>query len=289
MERRNFIKLGGVFLAGWNASAMAKNFHGLEADFHRLERHTGGRLGVSCLNTDGKPLAAYRADERFPMCSTFKWLAVAALLARVDAGHDDLTRRVSITRGDLLAGTPVVAEHLGTDGISLDKLCEAAIADSDNTAANLILREIGGIPAWNAYLRDLGDPLSRLDRDEPKLNEGRPGDPRDTTSPAAMSRNLHLLLLGNKLSTTSHEKLMQWMLSTRTGLHRLRADLPTGWRLANKTGSGRGTANDVGIYWPTTGIPLVISVYLTQTHLPPTGQDAAIAQVGHWLRDGRTG
>lgn len=289
MDRRNFMQLGCAALCTLSYPALAKNFQASQTRLATLEKETGGRLGVACIDTATGKAFGYRAEERFPMCSTFKWLAGAAILRQVEKKAMQLDTRIRFSHKQVLPGSPVSRNFAGTEGMSLAALCEAAIADSDNTAANLLLEALGGIPAWNAYVRSLGDQLTHLDHPEPFLNKAQAGDKRNTTPPSAMCANLKHVLLEDALSPSSREQLKQWMLATRTGKQRLRKDLDSGWTLANKTGTGNtesGTANDVGIYWPPTGQPIVLAVYLTQAHVPLTQQEAAIAQVGHWVRDG---
>jgi beta-lactamase class A len=289
MNRRNFTLLLGLTLAGLSETASARDFRGFHGRCQELEARLGGRLGVSCIDTGNDHVAGYRADERFPMCSTFKWLAAAAVLHRVDLGQERLDRRIEFGRDELLEWSPVTQHHADGNGMSLGELCEAAIAESDNTAANLILTAIGGIAAWNGYLRAIGDKRTRLDRREPMLNEARAGDVRDTTTPAAMLADLRHVLLGDALSAASREHLTQWMLATKYSGQRLRSGLPEGWRLADKTGtgnSGTGTASDVGVLWPPSGAPIVLAVYLTRARVSRQEQEAAIATVGRWVREG---
>ncbi|WP_157288417.1 class A beta-lactamase [Uliginosibacterium gangwonense] len=289
MDRRNFMHFGCAALCTLSYPVLAKNFQASQTKLAALEGETGGRLGIACIDTATGKAFGYRADERFPMCSTFKWLAGAALLKQVDEKTKRLDQRIRFSHKQLLGGSPVTQKFADTEGMSLAALCEAAIADSDNTAANLIVETLGGIPAWNAYVRTLGDQLTHLDHPEPFLNKTQMGDKRNTTTPSAMCANLKHVLLEDALSPSSREQLKQWMLATRTGKQRLRKDLNSGWTLANKTGTGdaeTGTANDIGIYWPPTGQPIVLTVYLTHAHVPLAQQEAAIAQVGHWVRDG---
>lgn len=288
MNRRNFNFLAGLALAGIGGALGARDFDDIQRRCKELEAKLGGRLGVSCMDTGSGRMVGYRADERFPMCSTFKWLAAAAVLSRVDAGHEQLDRRLKFGRDELLEWSPVTRHRVDGEGMSLGELCEAAIAESDNTAANLLLSAIGGIAEWNTYLRSIGDKQSRLDRGEPLLNEARPGDVRDTTTPAAMVADLRHLLLGKALSTASREQLIQWMLATKYSGQRLRSGLPPGWRLADKTGtgnSGTGTASDVGVLWPPSGSPIVLAVYLTQARVSRAEQESAIATVGRWVHE----
>ncbi|KJC40513.1 beta-lactamase [Bradyrhizobium sp. LTSP885] len=251
----------------------------LQQEFARIELATSGRLGVAALDTETGLRASLRGDERFPMCSTFKALATAAVLHRVDRGESSLDQRVQIQAKDILAYAPITKEHVGSD-MTLSELCEAAITQSDNTAANLLLRELGGPAGLTNFFRTIGDNVSRLDRWEVALNEGVSGDPRDTTSPAAMLKNLQRVVLGDVLQATSRQKLADWMVANKTGDARLRAGVPRDWRVGDKTGTGdRGTYNDIGVFWPPGRKPIVVTVYLTGASAPAAKCDEVIANV----------
>jgi beta-lactamase class A len=223
--------------------------------------------------------------ERFPMCSTFKLLLASAVLTRKDRGKEDLARKVVYTQAQVVSYSPLSGPRAGGEGMTVAELCEAALTRSDNTAANLLLESIGGPPALTAFARGIGDPLTRLDRNETTLNEAIPGDPRDTTTPAAMLADMRALLLGERLSAGSREQLIAWLVANKTGDARLRAGLPKDWRVGDKTGTGdRGTANDIAIIWPAGRAPLLVTTYLTgATHASPAQRDAAIAKVGAWV------
>jgi beta-lactamase class A len=258
----------------------------LEQKFAEIERASGGRLGVAVLDTRTGARAAYRRDERFPMCSTFKLLAAAAILRRVDAGQETLARRISFGVADLVVNSPTTKARVGEGSLTLAELCEAAMVVSDNTAGNLLLANLGGPAALTAFARSLGDQASRLDRWEPDLNEALPDDPRDTTTPAAMVENIRLLVLGDALSLASSRQLTAWLVGNRTGDTRLRARLPKDWRVGDKTGAGeRGTTNDVGLFWPPNRDPLIVSAYLTGSPGSPDQRNAAIAAVGEAVAD----
>ena len=246
-----------------------------------LERARGGRLGVSILDVNSGRRLDHRGDERFPMCSTFKWIAAALVLARVDRGEEQLDRRIAISKSDLLAYAPVTEKHVGGDGMSMAELCHAAVTLSDNTAANLLLANSGGPTGFTAFVRSIGDTVTRLDRLEPDLNEGTPGDPRDTTSPIAMLDTLHKLVLGDVLSSTSREQLTTWLVANVTGGKRLRAGLPTGWRIGDKTGSSSvGITNDVAIAWPPAGGPVLVAAYYAESKADDAARSAVLAEVG---------
>lgn len=280
MPTRRFF-LGGVLGLPFvdAARAASRDAPRLREHFADIEAGTGGRLGVAVLGAGGEVLADWRGGERFPMCSTFKALLVGAILARVDAGAEDLGRAVAIAPRDILDYAPVTKGHAG-GSLSVAALCEAAITVSDNTAANLLLNALGGPPALTHFARELGDEVTWLDRFEPDLNEAIPGDPRDTTTPLAMAKTLAKVALGNALRPDSRERLTGWMVDCRTGAAKLRAGLPDGWRVGDKTGSGeRGSSNDVAIVWPPGRAPLVIASYLTECAAADAVKNAAHADV----------
>lgn len=247
----------------------------------RIEAESGGRLGVAVFDSLTGARSGHRVDERFPMCSTFKLLAVAAVLSRADAGQERLDRRIPIRAGDILSYAPVTKERIGDAGMSIRELCEAAMTVSDNTAANLLLASLGGPAGVTAYARSIGDAVTRLDRIEPGLNEAIPGDPRDTTTPAAMASDIHSLVLGSVLSAEAKDLLTGWLQHNKTGDHRLRAGVPNGWRIGDKTGSGeRGTSNDIGIVWPPDRAPVIVTIYLTESTAASEQREATLASVG---------
>lgn len=261
---------------------------GLAGELARIEVTLGGRLGVDVHDTGTGQRHSHRPDERFPMCSTFKLLACAAVLARVDTGRERLSRRMRFEAGDLVTYSPVTKDRVGGDGMTLAELCEAGITRSDNTAGNLILASLGGPSSVTAYARGLGDHVTRLDRAETSLNEAAPGDPRDTTTPRAMTANLEALVVGDALSQPSRGQLTAWLLASQTGGAKLRAGLPGNWRVGDKTGGGdRGTTNDVAVLWPPDGKPVIVSVYITETDASFDDRNAAIAAVGRAVESWR--
>jgi beta-lactamase class A len=287
LTRRGFAKFSLVSLIGARCGRLAAaeaDLVTLDAAFAKIEAESGGRLGVAMLDVGSGTLAGHRADERFPMCSTFKALAVAAILARVDAGKERLSRRIAVESKDILSYAPVTKQHVGQD-MTVGELCEAAVTLSDNTAANLLLASLdgplGGPAAITAYARSLGDDVTRLDRNEPDLNESIPGDPRDTTTPAAMAKNLKLLATGSALSAASRDQLIAWLVGCKTGDARLRAGLPKSWRVGDKTGSGaHGSSNDVAMIWPDGKPSVIVASYLTETTIPDDQRNAVHAAVG---------
>jgi beta-lactamase class A len=253
-----------------------------EARLEALEAKGGGRLGVAILNVATGRRIGRRMDERFAMCSTFKFLAASLVLARVDKNDERLDRRIVYAKDQIVANSPTTEKHIGGEGLTVAEICEAGITLSDNTAGNLMLASFGGPAALTAYVRTLGDPVTRLDRIETALNEATPGDPRDTTTPAAMAENMRKLLLGNALSASSRAQLASWLIATKTGAKRLRAGLPKDWRVGDKTGTGgvNGPANDIAIAWPPSGGPLIVTTYYTESPAPDDIRNAIIAGVG---------
>lgn len=253
----------------------------LQADIADIEAHSGARLGVALLDTASGSLSGHRLDERFPMCSTFKALLAAAVLAKVDVGTEQLARRIPITQSDILAYAPVTKIYVGTSGLSVAELCEAAVTVSDNTAANLLLATLGGPAGLTRAIRTFGDAISRLDRTEPDLNEATPGDVRDTTTPAAMAQTLATLTTGHALSAASRDLLTGWMIGCQTGGAKLRAGLPKEWRIGDKTGTGaHGSSNDVAVIWPAGRAPVIVSSYLTESTASDDKRNAVHAAVG---------
>ena len=246
-----------------------------------LERRHGGRLGVAVIDTArGKPFA-HRGDERFPLCSTYKCLAAAFVLARVDSGQESLTRRIVYTTADLVPYSPVTAKYAGRGGLTVGAICEAAVTLSDNTAGNLLLDSFGGPAALTAYLRSLGDRVTRLDRREPELNEATPGDPRDTTTPSAMLGLLRHAVLGTALGAASRAQLAAWLVADKVGGKRLRAGVPKDWLVGDKTGSGaRNATNDVAVIWPPGRPPIIVTAFYIDARGSDDERNAVLADLG---------
>jgi len=257
-----------------------------------LETRSRGKLGCAVLDL-GKsnhtsPCIGQRAAERFPMCSTFKFLVTAYILKRTETRQEQLDRRITYTKADLLPYSPVTQQHV-SDGMTVAQLCEASMTLSDNTAANLLLSSFGGPPALNNFLRSIGDSTTHLDRTEPALNEAIVGDPRDTTTPAAMAENLRRILFGDVLNFNCRADLTNWLMANKTGDARLRAGLPHSWRIGDKTGTGEhGTTNDIAVIWPPRRAPVVVTAYLTQSPLNDSDRNAILADVGRAITNAFT-
>ena len=277
MDRLTFITALGV-TGATTRRALATTAAALP--FAVQERRGRGRLGVAAIDLrDGRRIAQ-RADERFPLASTFKLPLVMDVLARVDRGTVRLGAKVAYRAGEILPYSPSFAAppHDGTKTIA--ELCEAAIEHSDNTAANLLLRTAGGPPGLTAYLHALGDRVTRLDRYEPALNNAAPGDPRDTTTPDAMAKLAARLVRDTFLSPASKARLFDWMRRADTGLARIRAGVPAGWIVGDKTGTTRTGGNDVAILWPPHArAPIVLAIYFADVQAADKERDAAFADV----------
>lgn len=247
--------------------------------FVELERRTGGRIGVAAIDVATNKRVEYHAEERFLMCSTFKVLAVAAVLKRVDAKKEQLDRFVRYGEAQLLEYAPVTRAHVKEGGMTLDALCAAAISQSDNTAANLLLETIGGPKGVTDFARSLGDQFTRLDRMEPELNNAVSGDDRDTTTPAAMCQDLQRLLLSDVLSQESRARLEGWMVANETGSKMIRASVPPDWRVGDKTGrSGKGASNDIAVLRPPNGGPGFVAIYVNAPGESSDGRDILVAE-----------
>jgi beta-lactamase class A len=285
MHRRSFLAALAASAACVRARAAASSAEERLALANKrlaeIEAREGGKLGVFVRDTGAGATIEHRADERFPMCSTFKLLTAAAALKRVDDGAERLDRTIAYGPNDLLEYAPIVKAHVAEGGMTVADLCAAAIDWSDNTAGNLILQSIGGPAGFTQFARSLGDELTRLDRNEPTLNESLPGDPRDTTSPRAMATNMQKVLLGDALSDASRHQLQTWLIGDKVGDKRLRAGLPPSWRIGDKTGTGdRGSTNAVAIIWPPGRAPLIATVYYTESSASVDARNAIHKAIG---------
>jgi beta-lactamase class A len=282
-SRRTFLAVAALSLPSV-LYAGPRRFGKLPPAFAQLEETNGGRLGVAVLDIATGECSGYRADERFPMCSTFKFLLASAVLQRVDGHQEDLKRSVAIPSKPMLFNSPLTEPRAGGT-MTVEALCHAALTQSDNTAANLLLETVGGPAGITDFARALGDMVTRLDRIETSLNESLVGDLRDTTSPMAMAGDLNSVLLGNVLSQRSRNKLTLWMEANLTGLERLRAKIPVSWRVADKTGAnGKDTSNDIAVLWPAGKPPIVVAAYITRCTGPESKRAAMLAEIGELVK-----
>ena len=248
------------------------------------ERETGGRIGLYAENLASGTKITWRAEERFVMCSTFKASLAAFVLARVDRGEDRLEDRIAYKPQDILDYAPVAKHNLPEGAMSVSDMCKATVELSDNTCANLLLARSGGPAALTAFWRATGDAVSRLDHNEPELNRSPPGDPNDTTTPAAMAGNLRRFVLGEVLSTSSRQHLTEWLVGCKTGNNRLRGGLPKDWKIGDKTGNnGKDASGDIAIAWPKVGGPVLICAYTQGGSPTPPQFEAIFAEVGRMV------
>ncbi len=251
-----------------------------------LEQRVGGRIGVVVTDAAGRVRHGWRADERFAMCSTFKHLLAAMVLHRSTRGGASLRTPLPFGPDDMVAHAPDTAKLVdpttGRGEWRLGFAAEAMVVSSDNVAANLVLRHIGGPAALTAWLRQQGDGVTRLDRNEPTLNENAPGDPRDTTTPAAMGATTARLVFGDAIDPRLRQSLRAWMVASPTGTARIRAGLPGDWRVGGKTGTCAAAYNEVAFAETETGEPMVIAIYLDRPKVSAADADNVIAEAA-WL------
>ena len=249
-----------------------------------LERRHPGRLCVSILDLASGKRVDHRAHERILICSTFKALAAAFVLHRVDKGEEKLDRRIRFSEKDLVSHSPATQKRVGEPGMTVAELCDAIMTVSDNAAANLLLSSFGGPAALTAFCRKLGDDVTRLDRFETELNtHDHPGDLRDTTTAAAMLENLRKLLFTEVLTPSSRSQLAAWLIANRTGDARLRAGLPKTWLVGDRTGTNgdkHGNANDIAVVWPADRPPLIVTAYCEIPAIAGDRRNAVIAEIG---------
>lgn len=265
--RRNLLLASGAALlcpAPLLFAAPATSITTAQTQLAALEQAAGGRLGVAAWRQGSELRVAYRADERFPLASTFKAMLAGAVLARSVSQPGLLDQHVRYEKKELVTYSPITEKHLA-DGMSVADLCAATLQYSDNSAANFLMTLLGGPQAVTAFARSIGNTVFQLERWETELNSAIPGEVRDTASPASMAHSLQQLLLGNSLPAPQRQQLDTWMRGNTTGDKRIRAGVPAGWQVADKTGSGAyGSVNDIGVAYPASGAPLVIAVYYTR-------------------------
>jgi beta-lactamase class A len=291
INRRTFLAASTALLAGCTRAAApgrggdpSPGKHA--ARFEEIGKTLGpdGRLGVAALDAGSGRWILHDADSRYAMASTFKFPLAAAILAEVDRGRLKLDALLPFAPEDPLANSPMIEANLARRALPVEQLSAAIVERSDNSAANILLRRIGGPAALTRFIRAAGDDVTRLDRYELELNSNLPGDPRDTTSPRAMAQLARTLVLGNVLTQASRDRLVGWLKSAVPGPDRLRAGIPADWTFGHKTGTGaRGAHNDVGIAWPPGRPPIVIASYESGGNASPNARAAAHAAVARLL------
>ncbi|MFS1298145.1 class A beta-lactamase [Streptosporangium longisporum] len=269
-------------VAGPGQARVSRELRGLERSFR-------GRIGAYALDTATGRTVTYRAGERFPMLSTFKAPLCANVLHRARTSEPGLMNRVvRWTAADMTPNSPVTGKHL-KDGLTVARLCEAAMNQSDGTASNLLLTLVGGPAGLTRYFRGLKDPVSRMDRRHPGLNDWTPKEKHDTTTPEAIGRDLRVLTTGRALHAKDRERFVAWLLANRTGDERIRAGLPGTWTVGDKTGTnsdGFGGGNDIAVIWPARGAaPVIMAIYTNRTPGLPT-DDPTIAKTATVLARG---
>ncbi len=293
LDRRIFLAAGTAFLAGACTRTSAPD-PGADAagDAARLEaiRATlgpGGRLGVAAIDVATGRELLFDADSRYAMASTFKLPLAAAVLDLADKGKLSLEEKLPFPPGKPIAHSPMAERYGSEGGLSVIRLCSAVVELSDNGAANMLLERIGGPEALTRFVRAQGDPVTRLDRFELELNANLPGDPRDTTSPAAMARLTRTLVLGDSLAEQSRRHLSTWLQKAVPGPDRLKAGFPVPpWLVGHKTGTGaNGAVNDVAVAWRSGKPPVVVACYQSGGSAPNPDRFAAHAAVGRLVAE----
>ena len=280
-RRKLIAGAGGLILS---ACSMAPPTSPVRSDVTRkiaeIETRIGGRIGVFAINDQTLTSIAYRYSERFALASTFNRILAAQVLKQAETGALQLDQRLSYTSADILPNSPASEARLAEGAMTIEALCEAMVTVSDNTAANLLLSQVGGPEGVTKFLRASADHETRLDRRELELNENHKDDPRDTTTPMAMALTAERLLLREWLPQPAQQKLQGWLIAAKPGLNRLRAGLPKDWRAGDKTGTGgNGAYNDVCIAWPPGKRPIVMVCYMSESNAPDEAKAAAHAEI----------
>ena len=245
------------------------------------ENKLGARIGMAVHDLETEQRWEYRADERFPLSSTFKTLACANVLHNVDLGQEKIDRVIRFSKRNLVTYSPVTENQVGKKGMSLGELCHATLSTSDNSAANFILQAIGGPKSLTHFLRSIGDNTTRLDRWETELNEATPKDKRDTTTPMAMITTLEKLVVGETLSTESRQQLQSWLKANEVGDALFRKGVPSDWIIADRTGAGGyGSRAITAVMWPPGRKPIIAALYITDTDASFEDRNAVIAKIG---------
>lgn len=279
IDRRVFVG-GSLVLAGACARSVSAKPGPVDFQAIRATLGPGAQMGIAAVNTGTGRKLLFDADSRYAMCSTFKVALAAAVLAKVERGDLSLTDEIGFAETDIVPHAPVIEANRARGALSVEALCAAIVQVSDNSAANLLLARIGGPQGLTRFMRGCGDAITRLDRMEPALNSNLPDDLRDTTTPAAMIDLMEALLVRDKLSPASRERLVRWMEQASTGLKRLRAGVPPSWRAGDKTGSGaNGANNDIAIAWPPGRAPILIACYQSGGTADLEARNAAHAEV----------
>ena len=268
LSRRSLVGCGLAFTAsGLFGAAPRKSFELVERQLRNIRESLGegARLGVLAVDTGSERQISFDANARFAMCSTFKLPLAGFIFHLAETRRLSLSENLAFSAGDLLDNSPVTEANLSSGMLPIAELAAAAVRQSDNTAANLLLRKVGGPAALTHFIRRCGDRTTRIDRYELALNSNIDSDPRDTTTPAAMVGLVRTLVLGRVLSPASRMKLADWLITSVAKPDRLKAGFPRAWRVGHKPGTGRnGAVNDVAIAWPPGKSPILAAVYISK-------------------------
>lgn len=276
IDRRTFIFASSALVVGCAQTRTTEDLRATKLSNILATLGSGARLGVAAIDTETGRRIGHDADSRYAMCSTFKAPLAAMMLAEADAGRVSLSEELPVSEADVIFHSPVVKENLARGRMTVEELSAAIVRVSDNAAANILLKQVGGPAGFTSFLRRCGDDTTRLDRIEPELNMNTPGDPRDTTTPSAMLDLMQTLLLGNALTPVSRQKLIHWMETCTTGLNRLRAGFPAEWRAGDKTGtSNNGANNDLAIAWPPNRHPILVMSFIDARQTNSEAMNAA--------------
>lgn len=248
----------------------------LKEKLEALENSFNGKIGVYAINTGNNEVIAYRADKRFPVQSTMKLISVAALLKQSDNDPNLLQQKIHYTKNDLISWHPITGKYVNK-GMTLEELAVAAISYSDNTAVNLIIKQLGGPEAVTAFAHSIGNETFNVEHYDGNLNSN-PSNIQDTSTPKNMAISVDKLILGNVLTEAQKAQLVTWMQNNTTGYRRIRAGVPIGWTVADKTGSGDyGIANDIGILWSPLCKPIVLAIYTIQNNQNAKNREDIVA------------
>lgn len=263
----------------------AFNQQTLKSQFETLESKSGGRLGVTVIDTSDGSEYSWRGNERFPLCSTSKVMAVAAILKKNESDHSLPGKKIHINKNDMVNYNPITQKYIGSS-MTVAELSAAALQYSDNAAMDKLLAYLGGPQQATHFARTIGDKAFRLDRKEPELNTAIPDDARDTTTPSAMADTLNKLVLGTALKGEQRARLSEWMKGNTTGANSIKAGLPVDWIVADKTGSGDyGTTNDIAVIWPKNKAPIILTAYFTQNDKDAAARKDVLASAAKLVAD----
>lgn len=257
----------------------------LQKKIEMLENKSGGKLGLTVVDTSDGTTYSWRGDEKFPLCSTSKVMVVAAILKESESNTNLLAKKITINKSDMVNYNPITSKYIDSS-MTITELSKAALQYSDNAAMNKLLSYLGGPRHATQFARTIGDKAYRLDRNEPGLNTAIPGDSRDTTTPSAMADTLNKLILGTALKKEQKAKLTEWMKGNTTGLNSIKAGLPAEWKVADKTGSGNyGTTNDIAVIWPKNHAPVILTTYFTQPEKDASARKDVLASAAKLIAE----